>query len=426
MMKFSTVLISLVMMRSVVSIFGAADDFDFGGGSRAKKNNVRLQKCEAEKRDQKVQLAGMQSDMEEYKNLISRLEKKVEDLTDNNSELRGRLDRCMANGANNELTQQINELRVQNKDLLDDNRNFVAEIESLRVEITNLKTSGGGGNCDGIRAENARLVSEIQALEAENSTLNVRITELNVEIKNGGNLKAENAQLRITVDGLSFDLQRVVAENSNCQARVGELAGTITQLEGQLSNITTLQAEITQLDRELNSRNRTIEEQSAKIDELNATITELNNRVGEVSSLTIIIEQLERDLDNERTLNIELKSQINTLKVSLVDFSNASDNKLQARIASLVSENEGLLQQINSLRMTISDLKKSLRVQQHNEGNSSCMIQLKSMKVEINKLTQINTQLEKEISIIMGKGNEIVDANELLIGNAWTNDDTSF
>ena len=73
--------------------------------------------------------------------------------------------------------------------------------------------------------------------------------------------------------------------------------------------------------------------------------------------------------------------------------------------------------------MTISDLKKSLRVQQHNEGNSECMIQLKSMKVEINKLTQINTQLEKEISIIMGKGNEIVDANELLIGQTYNEND---
>ena len=414
-MKLTTVLISLVLAHSVVSIFGAADDFDFGGGSRAKKSNERLQRCEAEKREQKVKVARMQSDIDGYKDLIDRLEKKVKDLTDNNQELRGRLDRCVANGANNELTQQVNELREQNRMLTSDNRNFVAEIEDLRVQITELKTSGSG-NCDGLRAENGRLQQEISALEQENSNLNVQINELNVTIKESGNLQAENSQLKITVDGLAFDLQRVANENSSCQAKLGELASTITQLEGQFTNITTLQAEIEQLDRQIGSRDRTIDELRAENDVLNQTITELNNRVGKVSSLSIIVEQLERDLDNERTLNVELRSQIETLKASLIDFSNASDNRLQARIAELVSENEGLLEQVNSLRMTISDLKKSLRVQQHNQGNSECMIQLKSMKVEINKLTQINTQLEKEISIIMGKGNEIVDANELLIG----------
>lgn len=421
-MKATQLFLSLFLINSTISIFGAADDFDFGGGKRAKKTSQRLAKCEAERKNQRKEIGQMSSDIMGYKDLIARLEKQVEDLNNDNETLRGRLEDCASNGANEELTRQINELRTQNKDLTDDNRDFAMEIENLRKTITDLKTNGDG-DCREFKDENGRLKREIAVLEEENGTLVIQITTMTNKMGELEQAAGEANQLNMTIRSMTFDLERVGQNYQNCQGQLNDLAATMAQLEGRVANVTTLQAEIDRLNRTIANRDSSISELTMETETLQVTIDELRNQAREAGALTIIVNKLEADLKNARTFNIELKSQVETLKVSLVSITEESDGQMQGRIAGLTEENDRLLNDINGLRATITELKKSLRVQQHNNGSGGCQVQLSSLKIEINKLSQVNTKLKKEISIIMGKGNEIVDANELMIGNKWENAD---
>lgn len=420
-MKITKILAALCLIRSSLTIFGAAEDFDFGGGKRAKKTSKRLSQCENERRKQKKEIASMKADISGYRDLIDRLEKQVESLNNDNSALRDGMGNSTG-GDNSQLTIQITNLKTQNGDLMKDNQNFAQQIEKLRVTIEQLRKNKG--DCGPIEEEAARLRREVEAFEGENNSMVMIIADLTSKNKKCKKLASENHQLEVALDALRFDFNRITKENQDCSSKLTELSIIITQLEGRAANVETLQGEMSRLERIISDKDKTIRDLKNQITSLEGTIDELNRQASDASALTIIISKLEADLKNEKTVNIEIKSQVETLKSSLISLAEESDGKLQGRISELIEENDKLLKQLEGLRMTVSDLKKSLRVKQHNgSGDSSCKVQINSLKVEINKLTQVNTQLKKEISIIMGKGSDIVDANELMIGFANTNTD---
>ena len=419
-MKLTKILITLFFLHSTLTIFGAADDFDFGGGKRAKKNSQRLSKCESERRSQKKKIASLKADISGYRDLIDRLEKQVESLTADNAALRDGM-KGNNGGDTNGLTLQITNLKNQNADLTKDNQGFAAEIAKLTGTIQKLQNNKG--DCRPVEKEAARLRQEVQVLEGENQSMAMIIAELTEKNKKCNKLSAKNKALIMEIDALRFDFNRITGENQKCQAHVTEMAVIVTQLEGRVANVETLKGEISKLKRIINEREGSIRNLKEKISGLEDTIDQLNREAQDASALTIIIAKLEADLKNEKTVNIEIKSQVETLKSSLLSFSEESDSKMQARITELVNENDKLLKQVEGLRMTISDLKKSLRVKEHNSGgDGKCKVMVNSLKIELKKLTEVNTQLKKEISIIMGKGSDIVDADELMIGESYISD----
>ena len=240
---------------------------------------------------------------------------------------------------NAELRAQVEALPSLNLDLGDlraENAELRAQVASLQAPNLGLAAAGGAVSgalgvqaaplypaplsslnleLDGLRAENAELRAQVEALPS-----------LNLDL---GDLRAENAELRAQVEALpslNLDLGDLRAENAELRAQVEALPSLNLDLDGLRAENAELRAQVASLQ----APNLGLAAAGG------AVSGALGVQAGSLSSLNL-------ELDGLRAENAELRAQVEALLSLNLDLDGlrAENAELRAQIASLQAPNLG-------------------------------------------------------------------------------------
>lgn len=321
--------------------------------------------------------------LEEMKVTLAEMNRRYDNLTQENSALKSRLSsQASLTATVNADKTAIDRLTREKQELSGENARLKAELNAQSVQATNANLN---------KTEVARLTQEKQTLTSENTRLKSELEKVSSKAQASvpdADLKALRGQLTVAQSSLSESIRTINEQNKqiaflrnqvgdvrsgldasakeqieNMQARLDEKDGTIRDLQRQLVTKTSVPSgksdsgEVARLKQDNSKAQKEIAELKTDLEKLRKLAA--GNEVGKTKALEAQVVALEADLSDMKAKYEQAAKAAQTKSVA----GTKTDPAQQAQIASL---NE----QLADLRKENANLRNSLSAQPVNRSTS--------------------------------------------------------
>ncbi|CAH1286573.1 unnamed protein product [Diabrotica balteata] len=420
------------LQQEVSSNAQAAKEFENECNELAKNNDLLITELEAYKNHPGLQTISesnednmilLETQLENANRRIEDLEKIIDDLE------RSQMRKDSLEESGSDLENAVKQLSVteteittkqkEYQDLLNNFDQLQVDYESLKRELEEVKE-----NLVFTDEENVELKSAIEKLKTDNENMEYQLSELNI---NSDSMKDEIEEFR-------QKFKMLLSENSNIKLQSDENLKKYLDFE---SKINVLEEKLVSEENgkkalELQVENITEKLKNAKMTEttLKLQLEQKNNELAaqadERYNIEIALDKTNRDVAEFQNNFVELQNQNDKLLIEQEEFKTINDT------------NEQKIRELNNL---VTDLEKQLEVAKTDSvqkevqnvtdempGNSDynnlklildqTVLEKANLQAELNKLTQIQSQLKEtteKISVLQNQLQEITNSRNELI-----------
>ena len=310
----------------------------------------------------------------------------------------------------NLLQNELNQLKEQNMRLLNETNQQKEQTVNLQKESNNMKEQNAQlkEHTDQLKEQNNQLQTKFNNLQIElrqiKEEYNTNFASLNVELFSQKN-NIEKLQSSLTQ---SEELQKTLINEKEI------LNDKVFDLENRNTNLQSKHKEINLLNNQLLSKNSSLESE----------ITSLNSQIKELSQQKI---QIENKLKENNNIKNNMQSELNVLHNKIVSLTEANKKeainemeykKMQHKLTTKTNLLSQLQTQNEQLLKTLNQNEEVLKTKDVKINEIS--IQLNTIKTELEKEVNENTQLKDEILELLSNDEKI--ANDLLNLNSLKKD----
>lgn len=333
-------------------------------------------------------MANIQDTTDELKDENERLSKKIEKMQQQNEKLLEQLESRNLEQVHDESNIQeqsinyndiIDQLKEQNKELSQENSDYLDTITELQKQLTKLQHDNKVNFDNDLIEQIEQLKEDNKLLNSGNKSLLQENNALNNQVKN---LSTQNETLEnklvdsVKIDNLELQMQKVTEEKNSLFYQVQQLQQDNSELKDLIANYKN-QNEIYQQN--------TIDQHSEDISTLIKENNELTQKINEMKQESVSKIQYEDALAS----NQDLKDQIKFLSETM----NTGD-QYEQKYQIMKKENKSLREQIKSNELLISNLMQK----PIDDTSNQLHMQLSEYESMIDKLRDENSEYLKLIN----------------------------
>ncbi|KAG5347798.1 FAZ1 protein, partial [Acromyrmex charruanus] len=364
--KFQVAQKELEGMRDDLHSLGAENEF-----LKETLENAKLETNELKEENValKNNLDNMIKELESSRSESNNIKTKIDQLLSENKYLRDELEKQVAETdqlkcegiawkeGSDKLLQEMDRLKVESDKLKDESAAVKSERDNLTTERNNLKSENGllkddlskinvalddaKKQLNEFKVENEVLTEELKKANVNNNKLLADFDTLQSEM---AKLKSENRKLLQEVDDGKEELTKLLSEIETLKKEVDNMSNKLTGANNEV-------VDLQQKSVELNNKLKEAQISKLKLD-LSAESTAKRDIQEELVALKNEMKNLILKIDEMKVQNHALKEERDILKKELL---NLGEESLSLRAA-----NAEMMNQINNLKLDISDLQSQL------------------------------------------------------------------
>ena len=446
-MKAIYLILTMMLCKSSLQIFNASADIEFNAGinyqSLLSQRQTEWRRREA---DLNAKINDLESKLSIAQGAISILESDKAGLQNDNEILAEELAKCQlklviigkkesqinslsinlsqCEDDKNALQASIDELSASISSIVSENESLKAELDSrdrdlasFEVQIVNWELELN--SCQSEINQKNELLLQLEQSQKDGDALNEALKQLNITIEvneeKNTQLQVENNELKLVIDGLNADIEKLSALPNiiiNLEADIANLESSNAQL---IEDANSLSVTLTNLQIDCQKQG---DEQNEEIEKLTVQLQlaeEANKRSNDqISELSIIIQGLE----GSQLAVDELTVIVNNLNAQL-NAASDDNNQLRdeiSRLNGLLAEMDSIKEQNSILSVEINNL--SVQITEINQSISLCQQDNATLK-------SLNQKLGNDMKVLTGEldlKQFASDGSTLLIGNSGSID----
>ncbi|XP_038625810.1 intraflagellar transport protein 74 homolog [Tachyglossus aculeatus] len=263
------------------------------------------------------------------------------------------------------------------------------EVQAVDDVIKNMSTEKQG-TYFGMKATNERLLQQLDVLQQELDTLNVKKENLEIELGNS-QIKQEAILLYEKLDELESHRDKIISESKNVGSPMGEREQLLKQVKDDNQEILLMERQLADIKETIINYSEEVRQLDMEIDEhqgeMRQKYKELKKREENMDSFLESFEEM-RNQEQDR------KTQIETNIVSLLEHSSRNINRMK-QISCVTNQDLKLMQE--DLNFKSSEMEKS-RSTNRNLNSDSQRLQLDLQKMEL-----LESKMSEERSCLKNK-----------------------